>query len=44
MELLEHIEFINVKTSIDSIYDSWMTRIGINVSRKEKKNEPMEEV
>ncbi|XP_065873937.1 uncharacterized protein [Euphorbia lathyris] len=44
MELLKHIECNDVElTSIDKLYDTWMTRIGINVSYKEKRNVSMKE-
>ncbi|XP_065878406.1 uncharacterized protein [Euphorbia lathyris] len=44
MELLKHIECNDVElTSIDKLYDTWMTRIGINVSYKEKRDVSMQE-
>ncbi|WCJ32261.1 hypothetical protein M5689_013699 [Euphorbia peplus] len=43
MELLKHIDNDVQLTSVDRIYDTWMTKIGIDVSKEGKKNEYTEE-
>ncbi|XP_015574198.1 uncharacterized protein LOC8277924 [Ricinus communis] len=44
MEFIKHLETDNVNlTSVNQIYDIWMTRIGINLSSKRKRNGSMKE-
>ncbi|KAJ9153545.1 hypothetical protein P3X46_026972 [Hevea brasiliensis] len=44
MEFLKHIENDDVNlTAISGIYDTWMTRIGINLANKRKTSEYMKE-